>query len=422
MSSSQRRASRRRIFYGWYIVAAGMVSHLWISIAWIYGKQVFFTPIVQTFGWSRAVVSGAFSLERLESSITTPLEGFAVDRFGPRKLILVGGLLAGLGLVSLGFLQDVWMFYASVLVISVGTSASMGVPRTWAIVQWFRRLRGRALGIGGSGAVISGPLLIIVVWLIEAVGWRRAFVVLGIVTWAISIPVALVYRSRPQQYGYLPDGDPPAQATTAAPQRPAGAVAGERVFTVSDALRTPTFWVVTLAFGVLGMGISALGVHQVPYLESIGFTTTQAVSSLGVYTLLSVFGRLGGGWAMDFLDKRLVLAGLLACEALAFLVLANITTYWQVVPFAFLYGTAFGGSIPARGVVISSYFGTRSFGGIQGLSQSAAVLGGTLGPVIMGWDFDVNGSYTRSVYFLMAVAALAVPFSLLARPPRPGAR
>ena len=201
-----------RVFYGWYIVAAGMGIHLWMSIAWVYGMQVFFAPIIQTFGWSRAAVSGAFSLQRLEGSIASPIEGFLVDRFGPRKLVLAGALLAGLGLITLSFLQAIWMFYASVLVVSLGMSACVGIPRNWATVQWFRRLRGRALGIGSSGAVVSGPLLFIVVWLVETVGWRNAFLVLGVVTWCICLPLALVFRSRPQQYGYLPDGGPSEEA------------------------------------------------------------------------------------------------------------------------------------------------------------------------------------------------------------------
>ena len=97
--------------------------------------------------------------------------------------------------------------------------------------------------------------------------------------------------------------------------------------------------------------------------------------------------------------------------------MANITSYWQVIPFALLYGTAFGGMIPSWGIIISAYFGNRNFGAIQGLSQSATVLGGMAGPVLMGWVFDVTGSYVLAVYILMGVAAAAVPLALFARPP-----
>lgn len=95
----QRARVRPRIFYGWYMVAAGMGIHLWLCIAWIYAKQIFFTPIALTFGWSRALMSGAFALERLEGSIASPVEGFLVDRFGPRKIMLLGTFVTGLGII-----------------------------------------------------------------------------------------------------------------------------------------------------------------------------------------------------------------------------------------------------------------------------------------------------------------------------------
>ena len=146
--NTQQARNRPRIFYGWYIVAAGMGIHLWISIVWIYGMQVFFTPIVQTFGWSRAAISGAFAMQRLEGSIVSPIEGFLVDKYGPRKMVMIGGFISGLGLISLSFMTTIWMFYLSVLLVSLGNSAASGIPRNWAIVQWFKRIRGRALGIG----------------------------------------------------------------------------------------------------------------------------------------------------------------------------------------------------------------------------------------------------------------------------------
>ncbi len=425
VGSGQRHGIFNRVFYGWYIVAAGMGIHLWISIAWIYGMQVFFAPIVQTFGWSRAVISGAFALQRLEGSIITPIEGFLVDRFGPRKLILAGATISGAGLISMSFLQSIWMFYAAVLLISLGNSASVGIPRNWSIVHWFHRLRGRALGIGASGAVISGPLLIIVTWLVETLGWRMAFVVLGVATWCICIPLGLVFRSKPEQYGYLPDGDLPngngegQSQVEASPIVHARGGSSEGSLTVLQALRTRAFWIVTLVFGAQTMGVSGLMVHMIPYFESIGFSSAQAASALGLYTLLSVFGRLGGGWAMDVFDRRLVLAGLLACQASAFLILANTTSYWHVLPFALLYGTAFGGMIPSRGMIVSTYFGTRSFGAMDGLTQSATVVGGMVGPVLMGWVFDTTQSYVSAIYVLAGVAAFAVPLTFLARAPRP---
>ncbi len=419
--------TRPRIFYGWWIVAAGMGLHLSVGLS-IYALQLFFTPITQAFGWSRAAMSGAFPLQRIEGSFATPIEGFLVDRFGPRIFMVAGAVIAGLGLIFLiflSFINALWMFYAGILILNLGTGLCIGVPRTWAIVQWFKRLRGRALGIGATGGALIGPMLFIIVWLMDAVGWRKTFLIMGIVTWVLCIPLALVFRGRPQQYGYLPDGDPPQDIAS-----PQSAVpkdgnrrgdSGESSMAVRQVLKNPTFWILTLIWGAQGMGTSALIVHQTPYFESIGFTRVQAVSVLAWFSILSVFGRFGGGWVLDYVDKRMVLAGILVCQCVAFLILANITAYWQALPFAFFYALAFGTNMPAHGVVLSSYFGPRNFGAIQGLSGAATVVSGVVAPILMGWIYDVRGSYVLAIYILMAFAAAAIPLTYFARPPRPPA-
>ena len=401
-----------------------MGMHLWVSICWVYGMQVFFTPIVQTFGWSRAIVSGAFGLQRLEGSIVAPIEGFLVDKYGPRKMVLAGAFIMGASIMYLSIVNSIFMFYIAVLLVSLGTSAT-GTPRNWAIVQWFQRQRGRALGIGASGAILSGPMLFVVVWLVESFGWRAAFVVLGLATWCIMIPLSLVFRSRPAQYGLRPDGDTEEEAaayaaTSTTRRSTMEQLSDEESLTVLQALRTPAFWILSIIFAAETMGVSGLIVHLIPYLLSIEFSNTQAATVLAFFTVLSVFGRLGGGWIMDYISARLVLAGLLGIFVGAFVLLANMSGfhYWQVILFALMYGTAFGGMIPARGVLVSNYFGPRNFGALQGLTRSVTVVSGMLGPIMMGIVFDITDSYMISLYILAAVNAVAMPLAIIARPPK----
>ena len=401
-----------------------MGMHLWVSICWVYGMQVFFTPIVQTFGWSRAIVSGAFGLQRLEGSIVAPIEGFLVDKYGPRKMVLAGAFIMGASIMYLSIVNSIFMFYIAVLLVSLGTSAT-GTPRNWAIVQWFQRQRGRALGIGASGAILSGPMLFVVVWLVESFGWRAAFVVLGLATWCIMIPLSLVFRSRPAQYGLRPDGDTEEEAaayaaTSTTRRSTMEQLSDEESLTVLQALRTPAFWILSIIFAAETMGVSGLIVHLIPYLLSIEFSNTQAATVLAFFTVLSVFGRLGGGWIMDYISARLVLAGLLGIFVGAFVLLANMSGfhYWQVILFALMYGTAFGGMIPARGVLVSNYFGPRNFGALQGLTRSVTVVSGMLGPIMMGIVFDITDSYIISLYILAAVNAVAMPLAIIARPPK----
>ncbi|MBI2316395.1 MAG: MFS transporter, partial [Betaproteobacteria bacterium] len=171
---------------------------------------LFFTPLKETFGWSSAAIAFAFSLNRIEGSVLTPIEGWLADKYGPRKMIMIGALFMGLGFIVLGMIDTIWSFYVAMLIVAGGSSATMGVPRSWAITQWFRRLRGRAMGVGNVGGVFAGPLLVPVVWLLTLHGWRTTFFVLGVCTIVVCVPLAAVYRRRPEDYGLLPDGDPAA--------------------------------------------------------------------------------------------------------------------------------------------------------------------------------------------------------------------
>ena len=408
--------NRPRIFYGWIIVMAGMGIHFWISFAWMYGIQVFFNPILNTFGWSRAAISGAFSLQRLEGSIITPIEGYLVDRFGPRKMVLFGVFIVGCGLISMWKLQNIYMFYVCVLTISLGVSASIGIPRNWAIVQWFKRLRGRALGIGATGAAFSGPMTFILVILVEWIGWEKSFLILGILTWLICLPLGFLYRGKPEEYGLLPDGDSQKSQNDnpLITRKQSNETLTQDGMTPIQALKTRAFWTLVLIFAFQTMGVSGMLIHQVPYFESVGFSKQESVSVLAMFTMLSLIGRVGGGWLFDFVEKRFSLALLMLSQSIAFIILANITSYWQAIPFSLFFGMSFGGMMPARGVMISTYFGTRYFGTIQGLSQSATVISGVISPLLMGYMFDIYGSYMGAVYVIVVCSVLGIPlcFSL----------
>ena len=152
-----------KIFYGWYIVAASIGLNLYLTLAFGLGFNVFFLPMLQEFGWSRALTSGAFSLRAVESGLLAPVVGVLVDRWGPRVVILLGVIIGGAGMIMLGFIDSVFTFYIAFLIASFGMSgASHGVTWVAAVANWFRRMRGRALGIAMLGPVLGGPSLVII--------------------------------------------------------------------------------------------------------------------------------------------------------------------------------------------------------------------------------------------------------------------
>ncbi|MSQ14827.1 MAG: MFS transporter [Dehalococcoidia bacterium] len=414
------RQRRPRIFYGWYIVAASVAMNFYLSLAFFQGFQIFFLPILTEFGWSRTVMSGAFSLRQLESGALAPLIGFLVDRWGPRTIITTGVLIGGAGMVMLSLINSVWMFYAAFLIISFGASgASHGI--TWPIVvsNWFRRLRGRALGISYLGPVVGGPFIVLVAYLEAALGWRMSVLLLGIGAWFVGVPLAMVARTRPEPYGYLPDGVALEEdhnqwsdhtSRVAAAQLQAEPIQG---LTLKQAIRTRAFWYLVVILGFHGLGVNGIMVHQIPYFQSVGFSAQEAAVAVGMIFVLSGIGRLGAGSLMDYFDPRLVLAVVLAVQASSYFMLLLVQSFWQMVLFALLFGAAFGSTIPARPIMIRSLFGNRAFGAIQGAAQGAAVIMGVVGPLFLGAAYDLTGSYAPAIIVMGVITAAAIPLPIL---------
>ena len=416
----------RKVFYGWYIVAASVGLNFYLSVVFFQGFQVFFLPILHEFGWTRAITSGAFSLRQLESGLLAPAIGFLVDRWGPRIVILVGVILGGLGMIMMSYVNSLWTFYVAFLIASLGVSgASHGVSWAVAVANWFQRMRGRALGIAMLGPVVGGPFVVVVAVLEGMLGWRTSIMLLGVGLLIVGTPLALVARARPEPYGYLPDGAEPGEADTSEVDIRGLALEGaSNGLTVGQALHTRDFWVLTFMFAAVFMGISGLMVHLIPLLEDLNYSSAQAASLLGLVFLLSGIGRIGSGFLADMIDFRIVLAGLIMLQLVGLLLLSIIgpSQIWLVSIFSLLFGVGFGGTIPLRPFLIMQSFGARAFGALQGLVQGGAISAGMIGPVFYGWVFDTTESYDLAIYASAAVILTALPLTYLLRKPQEVAR
>ncbi|MBM3940535.1 MAG: MFS transporter, partial [SAR202 cluster bacterium] len=277
--AAEARPARKGIFYGWYIVAASIVTNCLVTAAYFQGFQAFVLPILLTFGWTNTQLSGATSARQVESGVVGPVAGFLADQVGPRKLIIAGAVVVGLGLMGLSQTRNLAMYYFFFLLISVGTAgATHGV--TWPIIisRWFKKRRGRAIGIAMTGPVLGGVMALPNTYFIGLWGWRPVMFAYGVIVVVVVTLMGLVARDRPEPYGYLPDGEVPdgAGAPRAAQHRAKGqgvtasAPAGEAGFTVRQVLRSRAFWLLSLFLGALGMTSSAFGLWQMPYFVDRG--------------------------------------------------------------------------------------------------------------------------------------------------------
>lgn len=417
--------SEKRFFYGWYIVLASFVLQVYIGGAFFYSFTAFFEPIVQEFQWSYFAVSVAASLRSVEMGAAAPLMGFLADRWGPRRLILAGVLITGVGYWMLSQVGSLATFYGAFIVVAVGTSAFSSPVLMTAVANWFRQKVGRAMGLMSAGFGASGALVPVVVWLIDRYGWRTTMVILGVGMLVVGIPASLVYRHKPEQYGLLPDGEPPPPPLDTRPASGSGTAGAEapaagRGFTTREALRTRAFWLITLAGGAQTLVVGAALIHVMPYLSSLGYARPQAALVAMMIPITSIPGRLAMGWLGDIIDKRKVMAITMALQAAGMFIFAYAGDARLLIAFLLVYGPGYGGFIPLRAIIQREYFGRRSFGTTQGIMMGLMTVGHIIGPSLAGWAFDTTASY-RGVWLSFAlVAALAVPLILSIKPPARG--
>ena len=398
------------------MVAASIAANTIFSAAYFQGFGVLILPIERTFGWDRWVISAAMSLRQLESGIVSPAVGFLLDRFSARKLIFWSAVISGVGFIGLGFTNGLVTFFLFFVVISLGAS---GVSHavTWPVIisRWFRRNRGLATGLAVTGPIFGSPLVILNTQIVEAHGWRVLLIGYGILILVGVTLLSMLVRDRPEPYGLRPDGDPPEEG--AATERPTGLSPRrpDTGLTLHAVLRTREFWLFTSYLSGTFAVNSAVQVHMIPYFQQdIGLTAAWAAVVMSMVFIISGIGRVGGGYLLDNMDYRLVLAAVAALMgfALLYLQVVDVNTVSATLPFALMFGVSFGCLVPMRGAVGSIMFGTRTIGGILGLLQGGPVAAGVIGPFVMGIIFDVNGNYSVAVWGLIVISAFMVPLSL----------
>ena len=420
--ATRTRLRSPRIFYGWWIVAAGGSVHAYTSAVFWQGFGAFFDPIIDQFGWSRGATAGVLSLHRTESGLISPFVGVLLNRFGPRRLMLFGVLLTGFAFVLMSRVDSLWQFYASVVLLTIGMSFGTFIVIVATVGNWFSRLRSRSMAVLMSASALGGMAVPIVVLLIDSQGWRDALLYVGIGFWCVGFPVAFAMRWRPEDYGQLPDG------ATASSASEAGAGRGARSpreldIGVRQALRTRLFWQMTLAVSLAHMAMSASLLH-IPALVSFDITRqTAGFTVLGV-SAASFAGRLSVGFLGDFVDKRLLIAGAFASMVVGIGVLTSVNGgFLNLSPgvalplFSVTYGFGFGGSIPVRLAMLPDYFGRRSFGSILGILSTFSALFGAAGPLFVGMVFDATENYRTPFLVLCLLLAAAVPLILTLQSP-----
>ncbi len=419
------------IFYGWWLLGAGTMVLVLQGGLFTYGFAAFFVPLAAALGTSRTSLSFAFSFIRLESGLLGPVEGFFIDRFGPRGMMFIGFAIFGLSFILFSRVDSLMGFYLVFPLVALGASMSGFLPVVTAVTNWFHRRRGFATGVSAAGVNIGGVAVFAVAMSISTWGWRPTALAIGVLVWIVGIPLSAAMRHKPQPYGYLPDGDPPSapgldeQAASSDGRTTDDApVDGEPDFTPMQAIRTAAFWFVAVAHAFSVLIIGAVTIHEIPLLMDAGISFETASAVLAFMTGVAVVGRIAGGYLGDRFGRKPTIIVCFFMMSAGVIILAFAQTVPQALIFAVLYGLGYGARAPLLIALRGDFFGPRNFATIMGLSQPVLMIGSFLGPLAAGYAYDVQGNY-RMVMTVMAlvilIGAVLVLFIKKPDPPKPRA-
>ncbi len=389
-----------KLFYGWYIVAAGLLLAAYNASIFAYGWTAFVNPIAATFGWSMTQMSLASSLRGIETGVFNPIWGIAVDRWSPRKLMLFGVICSTLGIFCLSQTRNLAMYYGGFLIMGLGSSLVTGILPQTVIARWFRKGIGKANGVFAMGLGIGGVAVPLVVKIIDKLSWQTTLLYAAMGFLVLGIPLSFVTRSRPEDYGLLPDGK-----TTDVARRSRLISSSDFGTSVKEAVKMRAFWhlcVVSLfQYGATG----TVQLYAMPYLTSLGMSRSTASTVVMLYTLVSLFTRMPMGMLSDIFRKSYMMAVSVALQGaglFVFWLIGSTSPFWLILLFAIVYGVGLSGILALRVPVLQEYFGIKNFGSIFGLTSIFITVATVLFQPSAGWVYDTYHDY--KVWWLAMVA------------------
>ncbi len=386
-----------KLFYGWWIVIAGSISYFIVSGVAVYGFAAFVKPMHEELGWSVAAISAAASIRSFQQGMMAPITGYLVDRLGSRTMAVAGALLLALGTIIFANAHELWTLFVSAIIIALATSTGPFTPFTAATVAWFSKNRGKAMGMLNTGNGLGYVAVPILVFLMGAYGWRAALYIASATVICVCLPLAFVVRSRPEPFGYLPDGERMDEAALEVQRaRTKGSPAQGEGMEVREVLHIPAFYLLTIGNGLLFGAHNAWLVHQVVHLQNVGFSATVAGLLVGFYGVAQVLIRMIVGWGSDVIGRRRMYILSFFLQAIGFSLFAFLSTgrLWLLPIYILFYGLGNAGTVVLSQTVVADYFGTRRFATLRGLSQSVQTPMGIITPFVAGRMFDTTGSYT----------------------------
>lgn len=405
------------LFYGWWIVIAGMVL-ITVTIGTHMSFGVFFKPIMEEFGWTRTTTAAGFFVGGLAIAVTALSSGALTDRYGPRLVITGVGLINGVGYFLMSQVSSLWQFYLVFPMMALGMS--IVTPLLTTVSRWFTDRRGLALGLVGVGAGLGQAIMPpITHYLVTQYGWRQAYMILSVVVGLTVVSAAQAVRRDPREkglwpYGEAPDAGPGGASVSAGEER-----APPPAFSLRQVVHLRVFWMILLSGALGSLGMQMTMIHLVPHVTDVGISAAVAATMLGIIGFTNIIGKVVMGWLADRIGAKTTLAITNAMAGMVMLWLLRADEEWMLYGFAIAFGFAFGGWMTLLAATAGEVFGVASLGAIFGTMQAGTATFGTGGTVMAGYVFDVTQSYLPA-FAVGAIAFLAAAGLVMGarRPPR----
>lgn len=412
-TSASSRRPKPGLFYGWIVVAAVGLTQIANQGAASSLFALLLLPLQATFGWNRATLTASYSLSSLVLAVVLIPVGGLVDRYGARIVLLTGGLIAGLSLVGLTWVDQPWQLDALIGVgLGLGLALTSVQVGATAIANWFVRRRGTALAWLSIFMGLAVPLYVpLASWLIVGFGWRVAVDVLAAIFVLVVIPGVVFIRRHPEDMGLHPDG------AAGSVDRDAGSQSGSSFHL---AMMHRGFWWLSISSIFPAVAYGIVNTHQIAFMVGSGFAPTLAASVVAIAGLASLPGRFLLNAAADWLGQRLVLIFVLALQVVGIAILMSASSLVGLLAYSVLYGASTGAAFGVRNTWLGGLYGRKAFGAVTAAHGTLIYFGGAIGPILAGALFDHFGSY--QVAFTIALAITAASIGGLFFVPSPGSK
>ena len=403
-------------YYGWAIAWTALIVSFASSVFYGPVLSVWFEPIREETGWESWEIAASFTIGSFSGSILTAVIGRVMDRYGTRTIMALSGMVLAGCMVGLAFMQapwQMWLFFGTGRAFAI---AGVQIGTTVAIANWFIRKRGTATSFAGFGLRAGQALVpLAAAAIIVLLNWRWAYGLLAISAVLLVTAPALVYlRRRPEDYGLLPDGEPPPEPTNGSEGE---ARETEAQWTTSQARKTLAFWLILLTTSIMFFAQTATNLHAAPHFQTRGVSFESSVVIVFIFAAISAVMTVPWGWVMDRVHVRFVIAMVSLLYFGSMVVIINAHTFAGAVLFGVVFGVAQGGWTVSQRIVVPNYFGRRSVGGIRGQMGLITAFINPVGPLAAAWIRDRTGSYEQAFTIFAFMFLAAIVMMLIATPP-----